>query len=236
MLEKGRSRTALLDQALAGQSAEVRARVQNILLRYNIDVENEFFLIFTAIGHLLAIVEESPENWRSLFDDFEGELDQWATQNLRTLEAINQQSANTERMSLSFQALAKSTTSLSSETKASVTRLERLNATLSSLAGQVSQSESLSSSLLQRFSGAEQRIGHLERLVTLTSSCSLVLLLVTVIGGGLSYRRIAQQNEFIKWVVANETERSEWLLEKATRAECLQGIKPPSDPQCQQYL
>lgn len=236
MLEKGRSRTALLDQALAGQSAEVRARVQNILLRYNIDVENEFFLIFTAIGHLLAIVEESPENWRSLFDDFEGELDQWATQNLRTLEAINQQSANTERMSLSFQALAKSTTSLSSETKASVTRLERLNATLSSLAGQVSQSESLSSNLLQRFSGAEQRIGHLERLVTLTSSCSLVLLLVTVIGGGLSYRRIAQQNEFIKWVVANETERSEWLLEKATRAECLQGIKPPSDPQCQQYL
>ena len=236
MLARGRSRTELLDQALAGQSAEVRARVQNILLRYNIDVENEFFLIFTAIGHLLAIVEESPENWRSLFDDFEGELDQWATQNLRTLEAINQQSANTERMSLSFQALAKSTTCLSSETKASVTRLETLNKTLSDLAHKVSQSENLSSSLLQQFSGAEQRIGHLERRVTVASSCSLVLLLVTVIGGGVSFRHIAQQNEFIKWVVANDSERSQWLLEKATRAECLQEIKPPSDPQCQQYL
>jgi hypothetical protein len=77
-----RSRSELIDQALEGQSAEVKARVLAIIIRYNIDVRNEFFLIFVAIGHLLAIVEESPENWRALFDDFKRDLDQWTQANL----------------------------------------------------------------------------------------------------------------------------------------------------------
>ena len=225
----------LLDQALAGQSAEVKARVQNILLRYNVDVENEFFLIFTAIGHLLTIVEESPEHWRSLFDDFERELDGWATQNLRTLAAINQQSANTERMSQSFQALVQSTTSLKQETAASLMCLTKLNSTLNGLTSRLSQTESYSSSLLDRFRKTDQRIEHLEKLVTLTSACSLGLLLALFVGGGLGYQQIAKQNEFIKWVTANDSQRSEWLLEKANRQECVTGIKPASDPQCRQY-
>ena len=54
-----KQRMELIDQALEGQSAEVKARVLAIIIRYNIDVRNEFFLIFVAIGHLLAIVEKS---------------------------------------------------------------------------------------------------------------------------------------------------------------------------------
>lgn len=235
MLERNRARTELLDQALAGQSAEVKARVLNILLRYNIDVENEFFLIFTAIGHLLAIVEESPENWRSLFDDFERELDGWATQNLRTLEAINRQSEHTERMGQSFRELVRSTTNLSSETATSLIRLNKLDVTLNGLASKLSQTESHSSSLLNRFKKTDQRIERLEKLVTLTSACSLGLLLALLVGGGLSYQRIANQNEFTQVLQGRTQEKTGWLLEKANRQECANGIKPASDPQCRQY-
>ena len=235
MLEKNSSRMVLLDQALAGQSAEVKARVQDILLRYDIDVENEFFLIFTAIGHLLAIVEESPENWRALFDEFERELEEWATQNLRTLEAINRQSDNTQRMSLCFQELAKSTINLSKETKASLTRLEKLNSLLSGLTAKLDQTESLSQSLLSRFNQTDHRIERLERRVTLTSGCSLVLLALLLLGGGWAYRQIALEQEFTQVLQVGERKKTRWLLEKATRAECLNGIKPPSDPQCQQF-
>ena len=64
-----------------------------------------FFLVFLAMGHLLSLVEAAPENWKALFDEFKGDLDAWTTQNLRTLEAINQQSLVSERLIKSFQEL-----------------------------------------------------------------------------------------------------------------------------------
>ena len=231
----GQGQITMLDRALEGATAEHKARVRGLLMSYGVENDNEFYMLFVAFNHLTVLVQEAPENWRALFDDFEEKLDAWATQNLRTLEAINQQSDNTERMSRCFQELAKSMTSLSSETKASQARLETLNATLSSLMGKVNQTESHSSNLLKRFKSAENKISRLENLVTLTSSASLALLAVIFIGGGLAYRQISQQNQLITWTLGQEYKRSGWLLEKATRAECANGMKPSSDPQCQQF-
>ena len=236
LTENSRSsaRMKLLDQALAGQSAEVRARVQNILLRYNVDVENEFFLIFTAIGHLLAIVEESPENWRSLFDEFEGELDGWATQNLRTLEAINRQSANTERMGLSLQGLSKSTTALKNETRESLLSLNKLRNSLDTALGKLNRTEENSRALVGRFSKTDARIQQLENFVVLSSSGSFVLLLVLALGGVWGYRQVAQRQELAEQILWVERERSGWMLEKANRAECVYGLKPADDPLCRE--
>ena len=45
-------------------------------------------MIFVAIGHLLVLVEEAPENWQSFFDDIYGELNQWSSQNRKSLESL----------------------------------------------------------------------------------------------------------------------------------------------------
>ena len=234
-LGNGRERITMLDRALEGSTAEHKARVRGLLMSYGVEHDNEFYMLFVAFGHLTVLVQEAPENWRALFDEFEEKLDQWAQQNLRTLEAINQQSDNAERMSRAFHALVQSTTSLKQETEASLLSLDKLNTSLSSLTGKLDLTESHSKSLLQRFKKTDQRIERLENLVTWISGCSLAVLLVLFFGGGLAYRHIAKQNHFIKVVLAHEDQRSGWLLEKANRQECVNGIKPPSDPQCRQY-
>lgn len=226
----------MLDRALEGASVEHKARVRGLLLSYGIETDDhEFYMLFVAFGHLTVLVQEAPENWRTLFDEFEAKLDQWAQQNLRTLKAINQQSDNTERMTRGFQALVQSTTSLKQETEASLMRLDKLNVTLNGLTGRLSQTENYSSSLLDRFRKTDQKIERLENLVTLTSACSLALLLVLFLGGVFAYRQIAKQNEFTQVLQGLTRKQTSWLLEKASREECANSIKPPSDPQCRQY-
>ncbi|MEM7065959.1 MAG: DUF6753 family protein [Cyanobacteria bacterium P01_B01_bin.77] len=88
VLNDGRGRVSMLDRALEGATAEAKARVRGVLLRYGIDEDNEFFMIFVAIGHLLVLVEEAPENWQSFFDDIYGELNQWSSQNRKSLESL----------------------------------------------------------------------------------------------------------------------------------------------------
>ena len=216
-------RMELLDQALAGQSAEVKARVQDILLRYNIDVDNEFFLIFTAIGHLLAIVDESPENWRSLFDDFERELDEWSAQNLRTLAAIHEQGAAADRMSQSFLKLTESLLKSSTKTAGLQSDLIKLSKTLQRLNERLEASSSEARALSQRFKQTELFIENSQ------NKREWILIGNYVMMGALTAAVMT-----VFWMQAQQSERVEWLLIKANRQECFLGIKAADDPQCLQ--
>ncbi|WP_038020454.1 DUF6753 family protein [Synechococcus sp. PCC 7335] len=222
LLRDDPDKITLLDRALEGASDQQKARVRGVLRRLEIEDDDEFYIIITAIGYLMVLVEDAPENWRGLFDDFEEKLDAWSQQNVRTLEAIYQQADNTDRMAKCFRRLADSTTQLSSETKASLTRLTKLNGSLDSLTGKLNRAESHSQQLAQMLQKSQLQLERLERRVTWTSSFSLAALVVLIVGGGFSYLRLAHTSE-----------RAQWLLEKANRAECLSGIKPSSDSQCQ---
>ena len=105
---------------------QARDRIQGVIIDYGVEKADPFFLVFLAMGHLLSLVEAAPENWKALFDEFKGDLDAWTTQNLRTLEAINQQSLVSERLIKSFQELSSLTAKSSEGTlrlKADLTRL-----------------------------------------------------------------------------------------------------------------
>ena len=234
-----RSRTELIDQALDGQSAEVKARVLAIIIRYNIDVRNEFFLIFVAIGHLLAIVEESPENWRALFDDFKGELDEWTNANLRTLEAIHQQGAAQERMSQSFLKLTDSILNSNSKTQTLQNDLIRLSKTLGSLTSSLHQITQDSRSNRDAISSVNSDLATLLKgLVNVKRSADGALntsfwvaigtaVLTLVLGIGL-WRQ--QQT------LAQHSVRLEWIQKKAEREECLNGTVSADVGYCQQYF
>ena len=71
--------------------------------------------------------------------------------------------------------------------------------------------------------------------MTWTLACSVLTLAAVVIGGSLSYGRLAKEVEVAQSLLVQERKRSIWTLEKANRAECFYGIKPQSDPQCQQF-
>ena len=229
----------MLDRALEDATPEHKARVRGLLMYYKIEHDSEFYMLFVAFGHLTILVEEAPENWRNLFDSFERKLKEWATENLRTLEAIQQQSETTERMRSSFIALAKSTTALSGETKDSLTRLNRLNEILNGFSARFSFLESSSQTLLDRTSQAEERSKKLSAIARSSLICNAVLLAAFLLSGVRSEWRLSRQTEWMEEMgrqQAAQSERTQWLFEKATREECLTGIKPRSDPQCQQFF
>ena len=236
---QGKSRTELIDQALDGQSAEVKARVLAIIIRYNIDVRNEFFLIFVAIGHLLAIVEESPENWRSLFDDFKGELDEWTSANLRTLEAIHQQGAAQERMSQSFLKLTDSILNSNGKTETLHSDLIKLSRTLDSLTSSLKQVQQDSQSSKVAIVGLNKKFEVTEDIQKSVSSIgewisvSSFALVATglLLTGGLSWGFWQQQQ-----TLNEHSERLQWIQQKAEREECLNGIVSPDESYCQQYF
>lgn len=236
---QNKSRSELIERALDGQPAEVKARVLAIVVRYNIDVRNEFFLIFVAIGHLLAIVEIAPENWRSLFDEFERKLDEWSEQNLRTLAAIHQQGEAAERMSQSFLRLTDSTKVSTTKTKELQQDLIALSRTLTKLNGSLgsvqqdskanrSQIAALNDKLDRSQSQLSRVNDQMEWMWSINAGLSAGIVGCILIFGWSLWQQQAVANE--------QSKRLGWLLEKATRQECVTGIKPASDPDCQQYL
>ena len=216
---------------------QTRDKIQGVIIDYGVEKADPLFLLFLAMGHLRALIETAPENWRALFDKFKKDLDAWTTQNLRTLEAINQQSQISERLIRSFQELSNLTTSSNDETIRLNKELTRLNGELETFKGSLMQSaartEENSLALLKRFKRTEQQIEVLENQQTWILSCSAAILAVVVFGGALSHWRLMQEVEFAQRLLVDERERSIWTLEKANRAECWYGIKPASDPQCQ---
>ncbi len=237
-LNNGRGQVSMLDRALEGATAEQKARVRGVLLRYNIDENNEFFMIFVAIGHLLILVEEAPENWAALFDDIYKELNQWSAQNLKSLESLK---LHTQTSAELIQSLRQLLTSI----KSSDSRLSKTSSTLSSLELKLMRIESSSASMVNYSSQTWEKVSSLASLLEtsesqgdrrdLISTCSTAFTLLAVgliIVSGLSTaRRLDAQEQLIQ----RQDKEIGWLLEKANRAECANGIKPRSDPQCQQF-
>ena len=237
MVVKRRDPEQIYRDLMAKFDAETRDRIQGVIIDYGVEKADPFFLIFLAMGHLLALVETAPENWRALFDEFKGDLDAWTTQNLRTLEAINRQSEISDRLIRSFQELSNLTVSSNDETKRLHSELTRLNGELAQFKGSltqaVNQTASNSKALLERFQKTEQRVSLLEDHLSWTLGCSIATLAVILLGGTFSHWRLAREVEFAQRLLVQERQRSGWMLEKANREECWFGIKPADDPQCQ---
>ena len=239
MATRRRDPEQIYRDVMAKFDAQTRDRIQGVIIDYGIEKADPFFLIFLAMGHLLTLVQTAPENWQVLFDEFKGDLDAWTTQNLRTLEAINQQSLISERLIRSFQELSNLTTSSSGETQKLHEELTRLNTELAAFKGSliqtVNQNTANNQTLLNRVQSNEEKVALLESQMTWTLACSVLTLAAVVIGGSLSYGRLAKEVEVAQSLLVQERKRSIWTLEKANRAECFYGIKPQSDPQCQQF-
>ena len=183
MATKRRDPEQIYRDVMAKFDAQTRDRIQGVIIDYGIEKADPFFLIFLAMGHLLTLVQTAPENWQALFDEFKGDLDAWTTQNLRTLEAINQQSQISERLIRSFQELSTLTTSSNDETLKLHRELTRLNTELEAFKGSliqaVNQNTANSQTLLSRFQSNEKKVAQLERQMTWTLSWGTASVAVT---------------------------------------------------------
>ncbi len=287
------SRTHWLDKALEGKPPSVKARVLEIILKMGIDPEDEFFIIFVALGQLQVLIEDSPNDWKNLFAEFERELDEWATTNVETLSQLNHKTEALEELAQSFdklgnyfgvfteicrQQMRESQTSercflkyLSNLQDSSV----KLMSGVQSLREELSQQGALSSAKehqVERLSQSlarfqkEYRSSHQQLEQNLDSclkklnqwssflqerqnqrwawksSWLVVLLIYLVIHSAgfwimaLIYLRDRADYQQLRIKIGNTSIRTMWLLEKANRRDCLDGIKKMDSPECSKLL
>ena len=229
---------AMLDQALEGASTEEVARVRGVLLRFGIETDHEFYVIFVAIGQLLVLVEEAPENWRALFDDVHQELKQWSQENFKSLQSIQQHAqTSAELITVLRQLLGSMKTSEARSLATSQTwsSLSQKLSTIESSWASTQTSASQSNQTLDRLGSQLETLSDFANRGDWISIFSAALGLVTV---GLllaSNRVMTRRLDTQELLIRRQTERIAWLLDKANREECVTGIKPPSDPQCRQF-
>lgn len=246
LLKDDPSGMAMLDQALEGATAEEKARVRGVLLRFGIETDHEFYIIFVAIGQLLILVEEAPENWRALFDDVHQELKQWSQENFKSLESIKRHAQTSADLITVLRRLLDSMKTSEARSNETRTTLSNLSRKLSSIEGSLAS--------MQRSSSSNQRkLSQLESLLETSSEtenrkewisnfslgvASLTVLMLLVHGWTMGWR-LSQQAKMIErqtWLLNRQGDRIDWLLEKANKEECLNGVKSQSDPQCRQFF
>ena len=83
------SKALWLDQALADQPADVKARVLDFAIKFGVGSEDDdFWILIAAIGFLHSIVETAPQQWSATLSGHTQELNQWTISNLEVLQAL----------------------------------------------------------------------------------------------------------------------------------------------------
>ena len=238
-LQDGRGGLSMLDRALEGVSVEAKARVRGVLLRYGIDEDNEFFMIFVAMGHLLVMVEEAPENWQAFFDDIYGELNQWSSQNRQSLESLQLHTQTSAELIQTLRLLISSMTVSDDKSNRMLTMLSSFESKLSNIARDSGSASENSQLTVNRLAQTNSQLGLLTNLTnqqTWISSVNAGLSFLLVLGLGGALWQLNAQTQEIRLLTLQQYQQAEkigWLLEKANRADCRSGIKSADDPLCQ---
>ncbi len=235
-----------IDQLLRGRSETIKANVLSYIVKYQIDPQDEFFIIFVALGTLETLIETSPQEWQELFKGFEGELGKWADSNLETLNLISEKARITERLASNSESLANTLTKFLEASAEQTSQLREVNTLLTNFQ---SQSQTSLTKLKEsteknsnRFSQLESEVKKLNSTIENQSKSNplnkktgvwkdnLLIGLITTILLMTGYFGFTQHR-----VNQSTNQRVQWLLEKANRIDCRMGIKKPDSPECKGF-
>ena len=207
------ARTQWLDKALEGKPSEIKARVLEIILKMGIDPENEFFVIFVALGQLQVLIEDSPSQWKDLFEDFREELGEWATTNVETLSHLTHKTQTMERLAQSSERLGDTLNGLAQVCKGLIEQLQASNLLLTKSIGQLTDSNTNLTSLVnqtrQELFEYKQVLSYLAANVEATNSSlnSLPVLLSQNMSLSICQNR---PQTFVEWLQKIKREVSTW--------------------------
>ena len=202
-LTKTQQRGEAIDQLLNGRSDTIKASVLSYIVKFNMNPNHEFFIIFVALGTLETLIETSPKEWQQLFEGFEGELGKWTDSNLKTLNLVSEKAKITERLA--------DNSELKNSVEENSNRFSQLESEVQKL-NSIIENQNKSNPLNKK---------------TGVWKDNLLLGLVTTILLKTGYFGWTQHQ-----VNQNTNQKVQWLLEKANRMDCRMGIKKPGSPEC----
>ena len=242
-ITKAQRRGEAVEQLLNGRSEAIKTNVLNYIVKYNINPEHEFFVIFVALGTLETLIETSPQEWQEIFKGFEGELGKWANSNLETLNLISQKASITEQLARNSESLANTLKQFLEVCGEQTIQLQKCNSLLTSYLSQLQTSSTELKSLGEKnnnqISQLESQVNNLSSTLENQSKSNppnkkiwtwkdnvLIGLVISVLVTTVSFGVVQNQ------VNQKMGQRVQWLLEKANRRDCLAGIKKPNSPEC----
>lgn len=247
LISKEDRRSDAIASLLSGRSDEIKVSVLEYVVKYNIDPENEFFIIFVALGVLETLIKNSPQQWQELFKNFQTELGEWTQTNLETLNLLSQKARVTEKLAQNSEKLSNSLIQFLSVCEGLISQLQMSNGALSNSLLQLQTSEielkslvnSLGKELNQLKIDIKQSRDNPNRNQISNASkvkkSSIWKDKIMIILGAFSISLLMMNLGFIFKQYNLELKTSQkvqWLLEKANRQDCLAGIKTPDSPEC----
>jgi hypothetical protein len=121
--------------------------LQSLMAQYEV---NEFFVIFVALGQLQVLIEDSPSEWKDLFEEFREELGEWATTNVETLSHLTHKTQTMERLAQSSERLGDTLNGLAQVCKGLIEQLQASNLLLTKSIGQLTDSNTNLTSLVNQ--------------------------------------------------------------------------------------
>lgn len=220
-----------LDTALDGKPDEVKARVLNLVIRYRIDPENEFFMIFVAMGEFLSLLEDAPQNWAYLFAAFEETLAQWKQQNIKTLDQLVLEAESVHQLTQHSIELNKHLSDLQAYLMKLSELLENLHnvPTLHSNFNDLKRDLQLSMAAMVQPTtiNVPQPVEIQRSPKTLSWISKLIVSVILTISVFNTFQIVR-----IHTMTQRQSRELQWLLEKQNRRDCLEGIVSDDDPIC----
>ena len=222
-----------LQDALEGQSDEIKARVYDLVMRWGIEPESEFFIIFVAMGQIVTLVEDAPERFQEIFNTLGEDLIKWGDSNLEVLEQVAKKVELMEKLATSTEGLTNSLAGLVKVCGELIDRLQTSDGQLNNYLSQLRTSEIQLNQIVQannqKLQAIEKKLSNpnlstkkiSKNLLTLSFSGLLILSTLSLIFNIALWSK-TQINE----------QRIIWLLQKANRTDCSLGIKALDSVEC----
>ncbi|NJL80319.1 MAG: hypothetical protein HC907_31545 [Richelia sp. SM1_7_0] len=92
MTSKGKKQPSHLDKLLNDKPPEFQAKVLRFAMDSGMRPEDPAFRLVQYIGYLAQLTETAPTDWKQLFEELQGELDEWTELTAEQLKAAADQS------------------------------------------------------------------------------------------------------------------------------------------------
>ena len=131
MTSKGKKQPSHLDKLLEDKPASFQAKVLRFALDSGMQPEDPAFRLVQYIGYLAQLTETAPQDWKDLFEDLQGELEDWTELTAEQLKAAADQSETINNLATSCNKLGTALNALDLTSQQQLEQLKNLCDTLS---------------------------------------------------------------------------------------------------------
>ncbi|MEM7716723.1 MAG: DUF6753 family protein [Cyanobacteria bacterium P01_A01_bin.68] len=101
MTSKGKKQPSHLDKLLNDKPPEFQAKVLRFAVDSGMQPEDPAFRLVQYIGYLAQLTETAPQDWKQLFEELQGELEDWTELTAEQLKAAADQSETINNLATS---------------------------------------------------------------------------------------------------------------------------------------